>query len=164
MFARAALTGLLMPPSETRCFTAEETARTAFRYADAMMAARGGAGRRMSHAQTLVYIAGPFSGKDRNEVHANIHRAELLGLKVAELGAYPIIPHANTSLPAFEAVQPYTFWIEATGELLERCDAVLFTDDWERSSGARGENKLAINAGLPRFFHLADLAEWLRKK
>ncbi len=111
----------------------------------------------------LVYVAGPFSAKDRAGVEASIARAVELGLKVARLGACPIIPHANTSHPDFEALQPYTFWLDATAEQLRRCDAVIFTDDWERSSGARSENKVAINAGIPRFFHLDDLAEWLKR-
>jgi hypothetical protein len=115
----------------------------------------------------LVYIAGPFSGKgetreqQRADTEAKIARAVQLGIKVAKLGAYPIIPHANTAHPEFEDVQPYQFWIDATGELLVRCNAVLFTDDWQESSGARGENEIAINAEIPRFFHLSDLACWL---
>jgi len=125
----------------------------------------------MNHAKTLVYIAGPFSGKGatREEQRADtekkiaraVARAVALGLKVAKLGAYPVIPHANAAHPEFEDVQPYRFWIDGTGELLLRCNAVLFTDDWADSSGARGENELAINAGIPRFFHLSDLACWL---
>lgn len=121
----------------------------------------------MNHAKTLVYVAGPFSGKgatraeQRADTELKIQRAVALGIKVAKLGAYPVIPHANTAHPEFEEVQPYQFWIDGTGELLLRCNAVLFTEDWETSSGARGENELAINAGIPRFFHLSDLACWL---
>jgi hypothetical protein len=121
----------------------------------------------VNHAKTLVYIAGPFSGKgatreeQRADTEKKIARAVALGIKVAKLGAYPVIPHANTAHPEFEDVQPYPFWIAGTGELLVRCNAVLFTDDWQESSGARGENELAIDAGIPRFFHLSDLACWL---
>lgn len=134
----------------------------------------------MSRPTTLVYIAGPFSPTPiqktliaasdvpqseaqhaRRFTEDNILRAAKLGVKVAKLGAYPIVPHANTALPEYEDVQPYPFWIGATAEILRRCDAVLFTDDWQESAGARGENELAIDAGIPRFFSLSDLAEWL---
>lgn len=130
-------------------------------------------------APKLVYIAGPFSptkaqlalfGKAvtkymaRRCVEENILRAKLLGVKVAKLGACPMIPHANTDHPDFEEVQPYQFWIEATKEQLRRCDAVLFAEDWEESSGARGENEVAIEESIPRFFSLNDLAGWLHQE
>jgi len=118
----------------------------------------------VSQATTLVYVAGPFSAKVRTGVEENIGRATRLGLEVAKLGACPMIPHANTQHPDFEHVQPYQFWIDATAEQLRRCDAVIFTDDWERSSGARSENELAIAHEIPRFFHLADLAGWLEQR
>ena len=121
----------------------------------------------MDHSRTLVYIAGPFTGKgetraeQRADTEAKIARAVQLGIRVARLGAYPVIPHANTSHPEFEDVQDYGFWIEGTAELLERCDAVLFTDDWRDSSCARGEERLAAERGIPRFYTLSDLACWL---
>lgn len=117
--------------------------------------------------RTLVYVAGPFTGKgetradQRADTEIKIKRAEQLGLKVCRLGAYPVIPHCNTSHPEFEDVQPYQFWIDGTGELLLRRDAVIFTDDWQTSSGARGEERLAAEHGIPRFYQLSDLACWL---
>lgn len=121
-----------------------------------------------SRARTLVYIAGPFTGKgatrdeQRADTEQKIQRAERLGIQVARLGAYPVIPHCNTSHPDFEDVQPYQFWIEGTEELLLRsADAVLFTPDWQDSDGARGEERTAAERGIPRFYSLADLACWL---
>jgi hypothetical protein len=70
--------------------------------------------------QPIVYIAGPFSGATRADVERNIASAELAGLAVARMGAFPFIPHANTRHPAFEEAQPYDFWIAGTvvhGEL-----------------------------------------------
>ncbi len=136
----------------------------------------------MSTTPKLVYVAGPFSptraqkaclleasGGDklcraahRACVEENIANAVQLGLKVTELGACPWIPHANTAHPDFESIQDYHFWIAATAEQLRRCDAVIFTDDYKQSSGAQGENQIAIENAIPRFFNLADLATWLR--
>jgi hypothetical protein len=109
----------------------------------------------------MVYCAGPFSGKTRADVEANIRRAELLGLEVAKLGACPWIPHANTQMAEFEHVQPYTFWIEATLMQMRVCDAVVFTSDWERSSGARGEHAEAERLGMPIFYDVESLGKWL---
>jgi hypothetical protein len=94
-------------------------------------------------------------------VEANIKAAAELGVEVAKLGACPWIPHANTALPAFEHVQPYQFWIDATELQRQKCDALLTVEGWERSSGARGEVSAAREAGQPVFHNLADLAEWI---
>lgn len=113
---------------------------------------------------TLVYVAGPYSGTDRAAVEANIRRAELLGVEVAKLGAMPVIPHSNTANPHFEAVQPYQFWIEGTMELLRRSDAVILTEDWARSRGARGEHLEATRLGKPVFMQISELRDWLWKR
>ena len=110
----------------------------------------------------VIYVAGPYTAPDRAGTEANIAAAAELGLRVAELGACPLVPHCLTSDPRFETVQPYEFWIDGTAELLRRSDAVIFTEDWERSSGARGENVLADELSIPRFYRVSDLAGWLR--
>lgn len=106
----------------------------------------------------LVYVAGPFSAPDRQGVERNIRAAEELGLEVAKLGLFPVVPHSNTSHPDYETAQPYQFWIDGTLELLRRCDAVVCVAGWERSSGARGECAEALRIGLPVFERLEDLA------
>ena len=40
-------------------------------------------------------------------------------------------------------------WLEGDMELLRRCDAVVLTPDWERSSGARAERQAAYNWSIP---------------
>lgn len=125
-------------------------------------------------ARTLVYVAGPFSptlgqrsimssllSAHRRAVEQNIFNAARLGLAVSKLGAYPVVPHSNTALPEYEDAQGYEFWIEGTAEMLSRCDAVIFTPDWQESSGARGEERIAAELGIPRFYSLSDLACWL---
>jgi hypothetical protein len=112
----------------------------------------------------LVYCAGPFSAPTRDGVETNIRRMSELGVEVAKLGAYPWIPHANTALPEFEHVQPDQFWIAATLEQLRRCDAVLMSEDWKQSSGARGEHADAFARGQPIFYSLDELKQWLARR
>ena len=109
----------------------------------------------------IVYVAGPFSAKTRAGVEENIRRAEALALKVAELGTFPVAPHCNTSHPDFERVQPYDFWICGTLKLLRVSDAIILTDDWERSSGARGERTEAERRGMPVFETIEELKAWV---
>ena len=107
----------------------------------------------------VVYVAGPFRGRTAWDVAQNIRAAEVLGLQVAEAGAVPLIPHANTA--NFNGTLTDNFWIRATAELLRRCDAMICTANWRESTGARGEVELAQTRGIPVFFDLAGLHAWL---
>ena len=108
----------------------------------------------------LVYIAGPYRARTRWAEEQNVRRAEDAGREVAKMGAYPVIPHANTR-PYFGDEQPASFWLEGTMELLQRCDAVLLLDKWERSEGARRENDEAKARGIPVFEVIEVLERWL---
>lgn len=107
----------------------------------------------------VIYVAGPFRGPTQWAIAENIRVAERLGFEVAKLGAMPLIPHANTA--HFHGHQTEQFWLDGTLELLRRCDAVIFTENWERSSGARGERVEAQRLGLPCFFEVTALHLWL---
>ena len=110
----------------------------------------------------LIYIAGPYRAANAWEVEQNIRRAEAVGVEVAKLGAYPVIPHTNTR-GYFEHVQSDpNFWLESTLELMRRCDGVFLTPDWLRSTGARAEADEAVRLKLPIFRDLAELGFALR--
>ena len=108
----------------------------------------------------VVYVAGPFRGETAWRVAENIRAAERVGMKVAELGAMPLIPHANTA--NFDGTMSDRFWIDGTAELLLRCDALVTTERWRASSGAVGEVELAHKHSIPVFHTLGDLGWWLR--
>lgn len=111
----------------------------------------------------LVYIAGPYSAPTREGVELNIAKAVAVGLDVAALGAFPVVPHANTAHPDFEKLQPYTFWIDGTLELLRRCDACLMVPGWESSRGATGERAEALATFKPVFGSLAEFRVWFKQ-
>lgn len=110
----------------------------------------------------LIYIAGPFRGESPWDVEENIRAAEKIGLKVAKAGAVPIIPHSMYRY--FDGQLTGQFWVDATLELLKRCDGILMTRGWKRSEGSKGEYSWAIQKGLPIFHqthyncfeHIAD--------
>jgi len=110
----------------------------------------------------LIYVAGPYRARLPSEVEINIHNAWRLGVEVAKLGAMPVIPHANSA--HMDGLQSDDFWLEATLELMRRCDAVILTPNWERSFGARGEVDEAKRCGIPIFYGLATLECWLREQ
>ena len=104
---------------------------------------------------TLVYIAGPFRGASAWEIEENIRRAERLALEVWKRGAACICPHANTRF--FQGAAPDQVWLDGDLEMVKRCDVVLMTPDWERSSGAREEHRLALELGIPVSYSLEEL-------
>jgi hypothetical protein len=116
----------------------------------------------------LVYVAGPFRAmsnyvpghQDMFAVQENIMAAMKLGLEVARMrGAFPVIPHANTMF--FTGAAPDNVWLEGDLEMLRRCDAVVFTEDYMRSSGAREEHAFAQRHHIPIFYTVAALRHWL---
>lgn len=108
----------------------------------------------------FVYVAGPFSAPTREGVEANIFRVVEYGVKIAELGFFPVIPHANTADPRFEKVQDYPFWIEGTMGLMERSDVLFLIPGWEASSGSRGEHARQKELCKPIFTTIVSLFNW----
>lgn len=109
----------------------------------------------------LVYLAGPYTAPTRAGVEVNIRAAEDVGIEVARLGAFPVLPHANCARPEFSDVQPYTFWIDGTMALMFACEAVLMLPNYQQSPGACGELSAANSAGMPVFYSLDELKAWL---
>src|SRR5512143_3379944 len=107
----------------------------------------------------VVYVAGPFRAPTRWAVEQNVRRVEEWGLKVAELGAMPLMPHCNTRF--FDGLLTDEFWLDGTLELLKRCDTAFMVPGWQASSGARGERQWCIDHALPHFEDLVLLKVWI---
>lgn len=105
----------------------------------------------------LVYVAGPFRGRDHWEIAQNIRRAEELALEAWSLGFAVICPHANTA--HFQGACEDDVWLRGDFEMLGRCDAVLLTRDWARSAGASAEVSFAQNVGIPVFETTRELVD-----
>ena len=102
----------------------------------------------------VVYVAGPFRGPTQWDIAENIRAAERMGLVVAQCGAMPLIPHANTA--HFHGQMDERFWVAGTLSLLVRCDAALFLPSWRASAGSRGEWECCDETGIPRL----DLSQY----
>jgi hypothetical protein len=112
------------------------------------------------------YIIGPFRAETPWDIEQNVRTAELLGFEVAKLGAFPVIPHANTRF--FHKALPDVFWIEGTAGLLLRCDFGITVEalgkPWRHSLGSVEEVNLAKTKHLPVFHALGDLSRWLHNQ
>lgn len=107
----------------------------------------------------VVYVAGPFRGPNSWEIEENIRRAERLALEAWKLGAAVICPHSNTRF--FQGAAPDHVWLDGDLAILRKCDAILMTPDWERSSGAKAEREHAIQHGIRVLLTLPELAAFL---
>ena len=114
-------------------------------------------------SMTLVYIAGPYSSDYAFIVRSNIQKAEELGMDVAklQLDAYPVIPHCNTA--HWEGIRDGQYFIDGTLELSRKCDAILVVPGYEGSKGTLGEIKDAEERGVPVFYSIDELMNWLLK-
>ena len=107
--------------------------------------------------QDLVYIAGPFTG----DTGSNIHVAMDVANDVLELGGVPLIPHL-TELWHIHTPRPAQFWYDYDKVILERCGAIYrYPGD---SRGADDEIAHAERRGIDRFFDLAALGAWLKRR
>lgn len=107
----------------------------------------------------VVYVAGPFRGPNSWEIEQNIRRAETLALEVWRLGAAAVCPHTNTRF--YQGAADDSVWLDGDLEILSRCDAILMTSDWRRSSGASAEHEFAVCQDIPVFYDLDSLRRFL---
>lgn len=105
----------------------------------------------------LIYIAGPFRAKNDWDRENNIRRAETLALEVWRAGFAALCPHCNTRF--FDGAAPDEIWLKGDLEMLDRCDALLATPDFERSTGAKAEIAFAQERGIPVFLTLQRLKD-----
>lgn len=110
----------------------------------------------------LIYIAGPYTAKTRQEVKDNIAKAEEVAKQILLLTDYiPIIPHKITSF--FETDSLFknwnnTDWLERFClPLLCRCNAIFLIAGWENSKGAVIENKFARDNNIMIYKYLTDI-------
>ena len=110
----------------------------------------------------VVYLAGPLRGKNGWQMELNIRRAESLSLEVWKLGAACICPHSMNRffLGALGHMGDQAF-LNGDFAIIEKCDAILFTSDWKKSTGARAEHKVAKRCGIVMLYDLDELEAWL---
>jgi nucleoside 2-deoxyribosyltransferase len=112
----------------------------------------------------VVYVAGPFRSTNDDgtanqwQQEQNIRRAEALALDVWKAGFAAVCPHANTRF--YQGSADDRIWLDGDLAILARCDAILMTPDWARSSGATAERAFAIAHGIPVLDSLDDLNAW----
>ncbi|QMV29944.1 nucleoside 2-deoxyribosyltransferase [Providencia phage vB_PreS-PibeRecoleta] len=122
----------------------------------------------------LIYIAGPYTPVTHDvNGHSQPHYPVAYNVRLAaetahsvvsalsHAGIFPITPHMNTAF--FEETHPdiaAEYWLDGTRELMLKCDAVLLVNHpaLETSVGSRCEVIAAINAGIPVYTSIEEVA------
>jgi hypothetical protein len=105
----------------------------------------------------VLYIAGPYRGRDAWAIEYNIRRAEAVALEVWAMGIVALCPHTMTRF--YQGALPEATWLAGDLELLKRCDGVLAIARWQESTGASIEVRYALERGLPVFYALSEIEE-----
>lgn len=96
----------------------------------------------------LLYVAGPYRG----DVDRNIAQARSMAVELYKAGHNVITPHMNTAKMDEDTGLPDQFWLDATLELLARCDGIVMSPDWEKSEGAKSEHSYAQEHDIPIWY------------
>ena len=111
----------------------------------------------------MIYVAGPFTGKNPWDTHCNVVQAEQHAARVAKAGGVPLCPHTNTK--NFVGIQTEEFWYNATMRLMLSCDAVFCCNvigtNGTESPGTLTELKICEQLGIPVLRFASELAEYI---
>ena len=103
----------------------------------------------------MIYVAGPYVGKDSDETEKNIERAEKASVELLKLGWVVVTPHKNTAhYEKYHPYLPYTyeFYLTRDFEIIKRCDAVFVLNNYINSQGTLAEINFCIENNVPYFF------------
>jgi len=110
----------------------------------------------------VIFISGPSKSMDiflRERIKT---QPAMLALEVWSLGVACICPHTNSGFLFGEL--PEEIFLTGYLEILERCDALLLTENWQQSTRSRKERQRAIELQIPIFYNLRCLKAWLEGK
>ena len=110
----------------------------------------------------LVYVAGPYTALTREEISANVAKAEEWGKQVLLAGHVPLIPHKISSHwdldPRLSDLFGHVDWLERfCFPLLHSCHAIFLYPGWLNSKGAKMEHEFAMEHGIPVAHSIEEL-------
>lgn len=101
----------------------------------------------------LIYVSGPYTENATGTVDEHIENARGIAIRLWTLGHAVICPHLNTA--HFEELcdLAWNTYLEGDLNMISRCDALVMTEDWEQSRGARIEHSYAKEIGIPIYYY-----------
>jgi hypothetical protein len=118
----------------------------------------------------IVYIAGPFRSINDDGtmnswgIQKNVMAAMERSLEVWKRGHVGLCVHANTMFFQNADGCMDSVWLDGDIELLKRSDALLTTDRWDQSSGARAEVEYARSHRIPVLHTIDQLDDFIKAR
>ena len=109
----------------------------------------------------IIYVSGKYSASTSEQIQENILTARSYAILIWEKGYTALCPHLNTLNFEEHSSLEYDDYIEGDLELISRCNGVFMLPDWIDSKGANIEREYATNIGLPVFYDLDVLEEYI---
>ena len=102
---------------------------------------------------TVIYLSGKYNSDTFDGITENIMFARKVAVNLWEQGYAVLCPHMNTAHFEVDTTKvTYDDWLKGDLEMLLRCDAIIMLPEWEKSSGAKMEKKLAEKYEIPVFY------------
>ena len=110
----------------------------------------------------VIYIAGSYRATNAWLVEQNVRRAEEAAHYIISHAAKPVVCLVPHSLGRFfNGTMTAEYWLDATLELMRRCDAVYVLPGSESSAGTRGEVAEANRLRLPVLISRRAVLTWI---
>lgn len=108
----------------------------------------------------LIYIAGPYTADEREDIDSNVNRAIDVGIEIFNKGHFPYVPHLTDMVDKrAKEVGLELSWADFMAwdaPWLKVCDALMFVGE---SKGANIELEEAKKLGKTIFFCSEDIPE-----
>lgn len=111
-----------------------------------------------NQAPLLIYVAGPYTGSDRQEIDRNVNRAIDVGMDIFDKGHFPYVPHL-TYLVDKRAKEigkevSWDYFMAWDAPWVRVCDALFFIGE---SRGANIELEEAKRLGKIVFYSVNEI-------
>src|SRR5574340_795962 len=103
----------------------------------------------------IIYVAGPYRGKNQAEIAAHIDEARKVAIEIWEAGHVALCPHLNTAHFEDDCDCHEDEYLEGDLQLVGRCEEIVMIKNWEFSAGALAEKKYAEARNIPVYSYPA---------
>jgi hypothetical protein len=111
-----------------------------------------------------IFISGPLTATNSIDFLKNVRSMTIYGGEIRNLGAATYIPCTDVMVSLSYDVFNRLDYLQHDLEWLRVCDAIAVVpySQWEESKGVQGEITLAKKLGLPVFYEIEEVSEYIK--
>lgn len=117
----------------------------------------------LAMTRKLVYVSGAFTARSQELIQRNIDHAVEMGHVIRRVGATPLVPHIAVVPPKVDGEEGWGIAMQDCLKMMAVCDGVYMLPNYETSRGAKVELAMATEWGLPVFYSMRELSEWVKE-